>query len=181
MEETVAEFLSAIDTQDQRRWQGLREAIYRAHEMTAGQGVSFESVRIGIKDLALVKFSPVEEEGSGSDTKDLIEEDDDEVEVSPIRRSLRRSVKAEKARAVERDDGSDDGRTDGEGDVGEAEVEKAVESGDDVMEVEKTGASADGVKGVATATQGLQEKKKKDYLPYKADLHFYWATAVRSF
>src|SRR5258705_12877421 len=81
--------------EDRNRWLAIRQAVIRARKGDVAQGLSGESVRIGINDL------PPSQEVS-------MEEIGDEEEGTSPHRSSRRSVKADKSRAVE---GGEEGDT----------------------------------------------------------------------
>jgi hypothetical protein len=166
IEASIVNFLPRLDDQDRKRWQGLLEAIGRTHESNIEQGVSGESVRIGIESLRSVELEQEEasgmivdeggaddpiREGSGDE-----EESDGSGGASPVRRSSRRSIKAEKARALEGDVGDDEDEDDKEGEDGE---------GDDGK-----GSHED---------KEPREKLKKGYMVYDPARHFYWAKTVR--
>lgn len=135
------------------------------HDRNIERGVSSESVRIGIESLQSVELERgessgmiVDEGGAGKPGRDVSpveDESDGSKEVESIRRSSRRSVLSEKSRAMEGDDEDDEVGDGEESDDGE---------GDD---------------GKVNEDKGPREKTKKEYLPYDASKHFYWARTVR--
>jgi hypothetical protein len=151
-----------MNPKDVDRWVALRQAITRTHEANLDQGVSGETVRIGIEALSRVEVE--REDASMGDTGDglgdmeevddsLVEtKDDDPREGESVRRSGRSVIQTGKARAL-----GDDG------DEGEGEVDDDEEEED------------------ATGSKEPQEKKKSEYLPYDSKRHFFWAQVVRLF
>ncbi len=150
IEAAVLDFLPNMMEEDQNHWLAIRQAVIRAREGDVAQGLSGESVRIGINDL------PPSQEVS-------MEEIGDEEEGTSPRRSSHRSVKADKSRAVE---GGEKGDT--EESLREDEVEIIEEL--DNATVEEEGGSV---------RKEPQEKLKASYMRYDASRHFYWAKAVR--
>ena len=156
----IANYLPQIKSPDQRRWRGIKEAVDRARASNVSEGVSGDSVRIGIEDLQAVDMSDEvmgAASGEGNGDKD---ETGANVEVSsPVRRSSRRSKKAEKVLLAS------EGGTDEDGD--EEEVDE--EDDDNV--------SRDGGKDDSKAPR---EKKKSAYLSYDPAVHSLWTKAVCS-
>ena len=54
---TISNYLPQIESLDQRRWRGIKDAVDRAHERNVSEGISSESVRLGIEDLRAVDIS----------------------------------------------------------------------------------------------------------------------------
>jgi hypothetical protein len=84
IEAAVVDFLPNMMEEDRNRWLAIRQAVIRAREGDVAQGLSGESVRIGINNL------PPSQEV-------LMEEIGDEEEGTSPRHSSRRSVKADKS------------------------------------------------------------------------------------
>jgi hypothetical protein len=146
---SIANFVSRMEARDRQRWQALRNAVVRTYEDRIAQGLTGDSVHIGIEMLKPVELGSEDEDG----------EEGLGGEASP-RRSSRKSVKAEKARARDGEDKVE------ENDDGEDEPER---EGDD-------GEGDDG--GGNDGDQEPREKLHPGYLPYDASRHFFWAKSV---
>ena len=176
----IANFLPQIDAIDQRRWRALKEAVAQANAKNLETGVSDTSVRIGISDVeaatVAMDVDPVAIEDDRNDDGDGGEDDDGEggeeddgddgakddeenqadedLVVSPVRRSTRQpKVSSRVLLAGEAEAGVDND--------GEEEVPSTSGKG----------------KEIAVPPQ---EKKKPMYLAFDASRHFYWEQAVRS-
>jgi hypothetical protein len=155
IETAVANFLPRMVPEDRKRWLALRDATRRLNEANLAQGVSDESVRMGIESLDRVDEEVSEVEnivvGTVVNRREVSELQGAESRAgSPSRRSGRLIVKTEKVRV------SDEG-SEGEGRDADGENED-----DDEDE-----------------NAGPREKKKEGYLRFDRSKHFFWTKSVR--